>query len=401
MIENAAVQNILENADDVSVVCEIYPAGTVPTADGFDPNDALDCFAAAGGISFLGVDYQCLVSRFGSIKKTIGKEVNSATVTFSNVSREISRFEFANGFEGLIMVVRLISRSLSVDLDSSQILFTGRCEKPDSGDKDSLTVKASFILGGLDPVIPRRKFGPDDAEGREFSDPEFEGFRFMPKTGSSGYTRIVKRGGFFGWWNKKVERSTIAWSNYSDLDANKYLPEVFGQTQIQSVLIGGVDVGGDLQTVSAFCEGEIEDFINVRSVDASLPMSGTHYSEHLGLVGAANVDNPTYVAPGYYSRTALVRADINNSAVDINDAPPDIVGVVVGRKMAIPTAGVWGGSEWTANPAAHTRFLLTDPHYFNLDDAWIDDEYATECYEFNKELIFNMNLSDFLFVEAG
>lgn len=400
MIDNSALQTILETATDISIVCEIYSADAVPTDDGFDPDDALDCFAAVEGISFAGQDYKCLVKKFGTVKRTITKEINSASVTFSNVTREISDFEFTHGFEGLILVIRLLSRSQSVLLTDTQTLFAGRCEKPDSGDKEALTVTAKFILGSLDVKIPRRKFGPEDHEGRVSGDPEFEGFAYAQQYGTTTYPRRKSAGGILGLLGfKKTVKQTLHWSSHSDLDANKSVPEIFGRVQILVTLIAAADVGTHLRYRGAVCEGEVESF-TAYSTDSTLPITFTAYLN--GLVGSLNgPDDPDIPGQGYYSRTAYMRAIIVNSTMDETDAAPDVAAIVHGRKMPIPTGGVWGGSEWTDNPAAHMRFLLTNEHYYNLDENWIDNDYVNECFDFNEQLIFNTSISDFLFVDEG
>lgn len=406
MIENAALRSILETGTDISVVAEIYSADAVPTDDGFDPVDALDRFAAigdsAGGtVTLLGLSYKRLIQKFGTIKRTITKEINSSSVTFSNVSREISSFEFNNGFEGLILVIRLLSRSRSVALTDTQILFAGRCEKPDSGDKDSLTVTAKFILGSLGVNIPRRKFGPEDHEGRVESDPEFEGFAYHQVYGTTTYPRKKSAGGILGILGfKKTVRQTLEWSSYSDLDANKSVPEIFGRAQILVTLIAAEDVGDHLRFRGAVCEGEVESF-TAYSTDSTLPITFTAYLN--GLVGTLNgPDDPDIPGNGYYSRTAYMRAIIINSAMDVTDAAPDVAALVLGRKMTIPGSDdVWDQFEWTDNAAAQAVFLLTDPFYYKLDPNWIDYTYATECYRFNAEEILDASRSDFLFVDEG
>lgn len=406
MIENTALQTILTTAADISIVAEIYDADAVPTADGFDPVDALDCFCAIKeGITFGGRTYKGLVKKFGTIKRTITKEINSASVTFSNISREISDFEFTNGFEGLILVIRLLSRSMSTALTDTQILFAGRCEKPDSGDKESLTVKAAFILGSLDVKIPRRKFGPEDHEGRVASDPEFEGFLFTPQYGTSTYSVRKKAGGLLGLFGiKKTVQKTVQWSSFSDIDASKPVPEVFGRAQMLGTHIAYIDVGSNLQIRDAFCEGEIEGMENIRSTDETLPIDTGALAVLLGLTGSANgPDDPGWAgATGYFSRTANIRTKVTNSDIDVTDPAPDIAAVIMGRKMMTPgDDGVWDQYAWTDNAAAHARFLLTNEFYYKLDENWIDDDYATECYRYNDELIFNTSISDFLFVEEG
>jgi hypothetical protein len=228
MISNSALENILTNATDISMVCEIYGTDEVPGTDGFDPVDALFCFAAVSGITFRGETYQQLVTNFGRIRRGTTSEIGTMSVSLSNISRAIADFEFNGvGFEGCILVVRLISRSMSIALTDSKIEFVGRCDKPDEGDKESLDITAKSITGSVEVNIPRRKFGPDDIEGRAPTDPEFEGFKFMPTYGSVSYVRREKKGGFLGWWNKKWVRHTLQWSSYSNLDAGKSVPEIF------------------------------------------------------------------------------------------------------------------------------------------------------------------------------
>lgn len=406
MIENTALQNLLETADDFSVVVEIYADDATPAADGFDPADALKCYAAVSGITFAGEAYTALVSKFGRVNRIITGESNTASVTFSNVSREISAFEFATGFEGLIMVIRLISRS-DATLANSQILFTGKCEKPTSGDRDSLTVKATWILGGLDVLIPRRKYTKEDQEGRTEDDPEFEGFNFMPQYGNTTYSvrNGKKRGGIAGFFGfRKTAVKTLAWSSFSELDSNMPVAEIFGVVQVMGQHIAYADVGTEIRLRTAFCEGPIEDLVNVRSTDDRLPLDGVSYAECLGLVGAANTDDPGWGGTsGYFSRTAYIRGKTTNTTVEDVEPAPDIVGVVYGRLLTVPD----GSGDWVTtdtfddNPAAIVRFILTNEHYFNLDTDWIDDDAAYESYLFNKELIIDRSLTDFVFAVQG
>lgn len=404
MINNPAWAAILAVATDFSVVCEIYDADAVPSVDGFDPADAIDCFAAAAGVSFLGVNYKQLIKKFGVVNRNIGKEANTASTDFSNLSTEISQFEFANGFEGLIKVIRLISRSESTSLDLSQILFTGRCEKPTSGDKTTLSVKAGWIIGGTEVQIPRRKFSKDDQDGRVSADPDFEGFLFMPQYGTVSYSVRVKRGGIAGFFGfKKTVQKTLPYSSHSDLDANRPMPEVLGRSQILGLHIAYDDVGANIRIRTAFCEGPINDIANAYSINSLMPLSGTNYFEALGEVGAANLIGGSWVGPGNYSRTAQIVGQCSNSAVDVDEPAPDIVGIIEGRLMTIPDgSGDWVlDDEWSDNATAHTRFILTSEDYFKLDPAWIEEADATESYLYNAGLIIDRSLTDFVFAIQG
>lgn len=400
MIENEALKEIWISAKDISTVAEIYSADAVPTADGFDPADALDCFAAVDGITFLGVEYKRLIKSFTNPSRSITSEINSGGVSFSNLDNYISQFEFEHGFEGLILVVRCISRSQSVSLSTSQILCAIRCEKPKSGKKESLSVSAKSPLDSLEVNIPRRKFSPDDYKGRESTDPEFEGFPFMPQTGYATYSERVKRGGILGILGfKKTVGRTLAYSSFSDLDANKPLPEVFGMTQILGTHLAYQDVGSYLRIKTAFCEGEIADIINARSTNPAFPLDPASYAECYGRVGVLNTDDPAWVAPGYFSRTAHIRGKLNNSDVAVTDEAADIAAIIKGRLLNVWNGTDWEDVEWANNAASVWRYLLTGGDYFNLDENWIDDEKAGECWEFNDERIFNVNSSDFLFLD--
>src|SRR5688572_11072374 len=136
----------LTNGTDLSVVAEIYPADETPSDDGFDPNNALKCYAKTNGVEFMGVSYTRLINSIGRIKKSIGEEINSASMELDNLSRETSQFEFGTGFEGLILVFRWISRSQSTSLEDSIILWVGRLDAPASGSRTSLPLSAKFIL---------------------------------------------------------------------------------------------------------------------------------------------------------------------------------------------------------------------------------------------------------------
>lgn len=402
MIENADWQAILATATDISTVAEFYPSDAVPD---FDPNDALNCYATVAGISYMGVDYTQLISEIGGVKRSTGKESNTGSVTFSNVSREIADFELNGvGFEGLVMVIRVISRSLSDSLDKSQILFAGRCEKPTSGSKESLQVTAAWILGGPEIQIPYRKFTPTDDKGRVPSDPDFEGFPDLPQEGEIAYSTREKRGGLLGLFGlKKTVIKTLAWSSHSDADASKSVPEVLGESQLEFTHVGYADIGTFIKIRSVACQGPIYDLQNVRSLDSRLPLSTTAYAENHGLRGASNgPDDPSWVAPGLYSRSAYIRGGADNSLVSEDDPAPRVVGTIFGRLMTIPTSGAWTNTDqWSDNPAAHARWALTSDDYYDIPEDWLDDDDFSDSYDVCNELIVRQSATDLLTLVQG
>lgn len=410
MIDSADLRAVL-NAGDVSTVVEIYGADQTPTAAGFDPSDAIGRYAAISGIDFLGESYTCLVDKIGSIKRTISAETNNASVTFNNLNNQISDFEFTQHFEGLIMVIRTISRSLSTTLEKSLILFTGRCEKPDSGNKMSLTVKATWILGGLDVKIPRRRYTPFDDEGRTRSDPEFEGFVDMPLEASVTYAREVKKTGIPGFFGRhKLEWETHQYSSTSDIVASQFVPEILGRAQIELTLIEGLDIGGYIRMSLAACEGPIYgyekkdsgDLHAARSLDTRLTLDALAYAELTGLVGNANDPDVAWLSGRPYSLLAYIRAEAANSPLEDNEPAPTVVVIVLGRLMTIPDGDDWNVTDqWSDNPAAHIYWFITSPYYYKLDPNWIDEASFAESYRFNAELIIQRSVSDLTFLVEG
>jgi hypothetical protein len=406
MIDNPVLEDILETATDITKVCEFYSPDAEPSINGFDPADALACFAPVKNIYYRGRSYKRLVKDFGAIKRTINDEINSSSVDLSNVSKEVVQFDATYGFEGLILVVRLLSRNLSHELTESQTLFAGRCDKPDKGTKNIISISARSVLDSPSVTIPRRRFVPDDYKGRDPADPEFEGFKIMPKEGNLTYSTRKKKGGIAGWFGlKKTVVATLHYSTYSNIDVNRYLPEVIGYAQIVLTHLGWFDAGTHLQIRSAACEGPIADFINTRSIDSTLPLDASSYAEQLGLVGAANGDDPSWVAGGYfYSRTALIRGQIDNSAMDVTDEAPDVVSIIKGRLLLTPDAeGNWVTTQWTDNAAAAIFYLMCGsslgPDYYALGQGWIHKPSFKKVYDYNGEAILDPSSSDFLFLE--
>jgi len=226
--------------------------------------------------------------------------------------------------------------------------------------------------------------------------------------GSTTYSVRVRRGGLLGLFGfKKTVQKTMAFSSFSDLDANKPVPEVFGTSQLQGTHIAYADRGTSIYMRTAFCEGPVYAITSVRSLDARFALTATNIV--LGLVGTANTDatwltaSPPDPSAGYYSRTAYGRLSAGNTAVEDEDPAPDVAGIIDGRLMTIPDgSGDWVDTgEWTDNPTAHTRFVITDEYYYNLDAAWIDDDEAYTSWLYNDELILTRNASDFVLLVAG
>lgn len=413
MITDATIVAVAA-ATDHSVVVEFYAADQAPGATGFDPGDALKRFSAIAGLEFAGETYTQLVRSIGRMRRTTAETSNSLQVTLDNLTREASQFEFATGFEGLIVVVRLISRSLSTSLSRSIILFTGRCDKPTSGTRDALSVTAKQILHSVDLIVPRRKYSPIDSEGRTPDNKDFDGFPYMPQqnAGTTTYSARERRGGLLGFLGfKKTVTKTLQYSSFSDLDAERYVPIILGRAQVAGTHLAYADVGTRVRMTTAFAEGAIESFDTYRTDDARFIISGTvhkrfGYPADLGPTPYEQipVPNAQWIGNGYYARTAMFFCEAGGTSIDQVDPAPNIIIIALGLRVTVPIAGVWttvdswdAAAKWSDNAAAHVRWLLTSPDFYRLDDNWIDDDSFSAAYDYNDEILFDTSFSDIIF----
>lgn len=409
MINNPELEQILETMDDPAVVVELYPSDYEPP---FDPADALFRYSAIN-VGFLGEDYQRLIERFGRIKRSISEESNFAETDFSNFENAMSDYELTTGYEGLIKVVRYFSRGQSDDVSKSLILFSGRCEKAESGTKKSLSLKGEQIISYSDGEIPRRKFSYEDAEGRPFQDKNFEGFRYIPQYGVTTYSVRQRRGGLLGLLGfKKTVTKNLQYSSFSDLDADKYLPVVFGRVQLMGTHISYADVGTTIRMATAFCEGKIESFEQWRSDDArytflSLIHRRLGYPADQGPAvnpGGIFTQQPipgiTFPGNGYYANTAMLFSEVRGTNILQVDEAPGVYVRVLGTLVTVPDSdGEWTLTDkFSDNAAAHTRFVLTSNYYYKLSAGWINDESFYRAHRYNDEIIFDASYSDLIFV---
>lgn len=388
----------ISTAQDMAVVAEIYAPDATPP---FDPEDALKRYASVANVSVAGQPYKVQIRSFGGFTRTVGNDVPTCSITLDNLDRDPSRFEFGQGFEGCILVIRWISRANSDNLNDSFVMWAGRLQKPEAGTREEITLNAKFILGSLWVKMPRRRFTPDDPTGRNPSDPLFEGFRFMPQYGNTTYSKRGK-----GWAERAAlirkfgKGKSVSWSSYSDMDQEKFLPEVYGRTQITGTNISYADVGLDIKSTTAFCEGEIQGFVNVRSTDPrwSLKEAPTFRYGKLGNVGGqVPLVDVNWPGNGYYSRTALIFATCKGSNLVDEDPAPVFAAVIHGKIVTTPDGdGDWVDSKWSDNGAAIVRHLITNSDYFNVDSDWINDETFYAAYLYNDEVIYDRSDSDVL-----
>lgn len=370
---------------------ELYEGSYVPGSSGFDPDDAIESFAAET-ITWNGNAYRREMISRGDIVRNMGEKTNSVTLTFSNISRYMATLAQSQQIEGLFLVIRCVVPSVT---DDSLVLFVGRCEKPSDIDKQTFTLAARQDFGNINQEIPPRQFDATDPQGRTPSDPLYEGFRIQALAGSFQYGGTAGRSGllgailgglvgFFLGRKKKVAPTTVQWSS---LDATPYggvVPMVLGRCQMSGIPIFFADIGYSLIGVWVLGEGRVDSFSNlvVRDPQFILATTELHYGDPGGTgTNATNVSGP--INQGYLSKTAYVVLSMRGSAADVVDDPPLITAMVRGTRVPVPdSSGVFGSSAWSDNPVDIARFILTDSRMVGIDAGFMEDavNYQTNLH---------------------
>lgn len=434
MAISALLQSIYEGVNagidgKLSLVCEIYEPDTLPTADGFDPADALACFSGTnvetwGG--YRGQTYHRVVKKWGDITRSGGTQFNSVSLTFSNdedsgrLMKALMLAQPLQTFEGYHLVIRIISRDQSVNLDDSDVRFVGKVDKPGDVSRDDFPLSAKEHIGTIDVQVPRRKFSPDDPEGRVKSDPLFEGFPFLPTVGTVTYeARERKR--FLGLipFGSKTVTKTLQYSSHTSLDAGRAVPLVFGRCQMLGIHIGYGDFGNSIAMMTAWADGGrngIWKYENLRKVSpgfTDIIITSKTPQYRYGLPGGTGAGFQTEilddagadkVGNGKYSRTAFTYCFVNGSEVDQDDAAPDLASIIFGCIIPLPnSSGNFTLTGFSDNPAYITRFVLTDPFLMNIDPSFIDDEVCIQTANWCDQYINDYSQADTvqLFNEEG
>lgn len=396
-------------------VCEIYAHDALPGATGYDPINAEECFASVEDVTFRTRTYRRQVKSFGSIDHNKSGGFPNASLTFDNTDRYMTSFHLTSEIEGMIIVVRTISLSVSVNLDDSLVQFVGKCEKPGDVTRTDFPLNAKIWLGSVDIDLPKRKFTQDDDEGRRRNDPLFEGFPFLPRQGSFSFQVREPRTGLGMLLGlKKTVTKTMERSSHSAVDANKAVPICFGRTQMSGLHVGYGDFGNSIAMITAWADGVsngIYGYANIRNITPNFtalirnagdtwmhPTMNAYltYGELGGTGGQLTAPIAGTQAPnvglGYYSRTAWSYTYVNGSQVDVDDPAPELASIIYGCEMPTPTAGVWGAIKLSDNPCDIWRYIINDPYLMNVPSAMIDDVVLWEsCQYCNQYLVDEVN----------
>lgn len=367
---------------------EFYEPDYVPSATGFDSDDAIESFAAQA-ITWNGNAYRREVISRGDIIRNMGEKTNSVTLTFSNISRYLATLAQSQQIEGLFLVIRCVVPSVT---DDSIVLFVGRCDKPSDIDKQTFTLAARQDFGNINQELPPRVFEAEDPNGRVPSDPLYEGFRIQPSSGTYDKPVETPSTSFFGrlFGKKKKSWETRQWSSLDSTPYGSVVPMVFGRCQMALIPIMFADIGYSLIGVWVVGEGRVDTFSNVTVRDEVLILVTERdaYGDPGGTGTNNHAVNPSTfpqgaIAHGYLSKTAYTVLSIRGSSGETVDEAPTVTALVRGLRIPVPdSSGDWNSEAWSNNPVDVSRFILTDPRLVRIDQGFMEDDvnYLTHLH---------------------
>lgn len=384
-------------AQRLNVLVELYDQDALPTVNGFNPDDAL-LLVANTATTFLGNTYLRRVLSVGKINRTITEKFNTVSVSLGSDetdSRDMAVFALSNDLEGMFMVIRLVSRAVTATtLADSFVVFTGKCDKIYDANNNSVTLSAKQYVGTVDDELPPRLFSPEDDEGRTPDDPLYEGFNVGVINVTQQFTERVPRGGILGLFGfKKTVNKTVQYTSHRGVESDQVIPLLLGRGQMVLLPISSIDLGVNLYTIFAACEGPIKHWggTNDRVIPTPKirPVPASEYFRY-GYEGGTNdqvpvpsPDGDNYAGNNYYSKTAWTAFYSTGSELSEDDTAPEMIAILLGLIVPIPdAAGDFSLEDFTDNPAFQTRWLFTDAKGFNLNPLFVNDPQCvkTACY---------------------
>lgn len=409
---------------DFLCLIEFYEATYVPNANhGFQPMDAVARYATETctykhSVVDTAEDYLREALSMPTLTRNLGKQSNSCTIRFSNVSRRLATFVLTNDVEGMRMVIRVVSRSqLLAETESGWVLFVGKCGPPQGFDRKDASITAKQDLGQIEAQIPPRVFQktcPLDFGGTECLGTELlteKSVAYQAAFAASGRfgcnksfarctelentefvqgIRVVQIQGSFiykphhGFLYKLIRYSTPIGYLASRLfgkkahavgdsieDGTPYgsaIPVVLGRWQMPGIPLQYQDRGEAIDFLMGFCRGPITDFVNTRNntVGFTQPFN---LVEHLGEYGGSGSQTQDTVFPeaGFFSRLAYQTGYVAGSDIEVEDPAPDISAVVKGIKIdVVPGGGGYGTG--TINDGEVIGGLSYSGIFFNWTD---------------------------------
>lgn len=383
---SSAFQEALDaETRDLSEVLEIYESTYIPDPV-FNPADAIARYAHIN-LTWNGYVYERQLVERGPISRFIGPTINNCNLTFSNVDRSLAAFILNNDLEGAWCVIRRISRSVT---DSSLVLCPFKFESVGDINKQQCPMSIRQFVGSTDYELPYRIFRADDPSGRLPSDPLFEGFRFMPVTGTFQYESTTAGNPIlklltFGLFGKKKKKTVSAqYSSFSSTPLGDPIPEVIGgRVQLPGIPIMYADTGSVIKFLMVGATGKVSDIVDIKNQTRgfSQPLGVTKHLGEPGNTGTQTVD-PQFPDAGYFSGTAYIGGYVTGSDPANTDGAPTITMVLLVEVDLPDEDGNFTEAGFSDNPIYVVRNYLTKSKFLNVPPELIDDEANEPEVEF-------------------
>lgn len=379
----SALTTMLDSrAKDMLCAVEFYLPTVIPDGThGFKPEDAEALFATETcTFSYLAqsVNYVREALSMPSLNRTMGKQSNSVTIRFSNVSKVLAAFVLNNQVEGMRVVLRVLSRaSLSNATVSptacSFIAFVGKCGPPDGFDRKDASITARQDLGQIEAQIPPRVFQKtcplrfkgleclgtealgaksatyqaaltcnksfgqcDEYENTEF----FQGVRIVQIQGSFRhrphqglFSKIMKFTAPLAYYLFGRRKNVTVGSSLEDgTPYGQAIPFVFGRWQMSGVPLQYRDDGETIHFKMGFARGPIENFYNIRVNNPEFNNPPVTVVGHYGRYGgeADQLADTVFPDGSFHSRLAYLTGGVTGSNIAVEDPVPDISSMIAG-----------------------------------------------------------------------
>ena len=140
------VARLLDSNKDLVELYEFY----APSTTTLIPANASKVFSESE-VTWSGTTYLQQAKGRTDASGYITDRFDSVTVTLSNIDRTVGAWLSATNIKGYRLVIRRISRSVDT---YSNVIFVGRCERPDETSNVQVTILAKQDLGNIDLSIP-------------------------------------------------------------------------------------------------------------------------------------------------------------------------------------------------------------------------------------------------------
>lgn len=370
--------------------------------------------------------YLAKVIAFPTLNVFQDGELNTAEIEFSNVERgenSMAGFVLNNHVKGMWMVIRLVFPDLK---DISHVVFWGKCERPGGINTETVAITAKQDLGNHGQKVPFRTYGINcplefakpfgGCLGNQTLEEKSPAYRqAVAQFGSAGCNKLFTTCSVFGntnyfqgqqvvavsgqfsyitieevvkrvlFWTrrKKIKKvKTENWSSVNQSEGDEPVSLAFGRCQIEGHPFVWADVGEQVKALYGICEGKISAFTFTKSRTEGISIIQT--IEHLGDWGGVGTQVPDVLfggVSGVHSRLAYLEITTNGSTPTQVDDAPLITTVVRGLETPVPDAtGSFVLEDWTNNPVAILRFLITDVRFGRVPVQRIDDVVAYDTF---------------------